>query len=122
MYELKVITQFAAAHQLRMFRGKCENLHGHNWRIEVHLAGNRLNDTGLLMDFREVKEATDGILEELDHSLLNELPRFRDQNPSSENIAAYVFEKLSNKLNNTGVRVTKVTAWESDSAAASYSG
>lgn len=122
MYELKVVTQFAAAHQLRMFRGNCEKLHGHNWRIEVHLAGNRLNRAGLLMDFRDVKQATDGILEELDHSFLNDLPRFRDQNPSSENIAAYVFEQLTGKLNNTGVRVTRVTAWESDSAAASYTG
>ncbi len=122
MYELKVVTQFAAAHQLRMFQGKCEKLHGHNWRIEVCLAGDTLNDAGLLMDFREVKEATDGILEELDHSFLNELPQFRDRSPSSENIAAYVFEKLTNKLNNNRVRVLKVTAWESDSAAASYSG
>lgn len=122
MYELRVITQFAAAHQLRIFGGKCEKLHGHNWRIEVSLAGNKLNDGGLLIDFREVKEATDGILEELDHSFLNELPQFEGQSPSSENIAAYVFEKLSSKLNNKRIRVTKVTAWESDSAGASYSG
>jgi 6-pyruvoyltetrahydropterin/6-carboxytetrahydropterin synthase len=120
MYELKVITQFAAAHQLRIFGGKCEKLHGHNWRIEVSLAGDKLDDGGLLIDFREVKEATDGILEELDHSFLNELPQFEDQSPSSENIAAYVFEKLSSKLNNKRLRVTKVTAWESDSACASY--
>ncbi len=122
MYELRVITQFAAAHQLKIFGGKCEKLHGHNWRIEVSLAGDKLNDGGLLIDFREVKEATDGILEELDHSFLNELPQFEDQSPSSENIAAYVFEKLSSKLNNKRIRVTKVTAWESDSAGASYSG
>jgi 6-pyruvoyltetrahydropterin/6-carboxytetrahydropterin synthase len=122
MYEVKVVTQFAAAHQLRMFQGKCEKLHGHNWRIEVCLAGDRLNDAGLLMDFREVKEATNGILEELDHSFLNELPQFRDRSPSSENIAAYVFQKLTNKLNDSPVRVLKVTAWESDSAAASYRG
>ncbi len=122
MYELRVITQFAAAHQLRIFGGKCEKLHGHNWRIEVSLAGNKLNDGGLLIDFREVKEATDGILEELDHSFLNELPQFEGQSPSSENIAAYVFEKLSSKLNNKRIRVTKVTAWESDSAGATYSG
>lgn len=121
MYELRVITQFAAAHQLRIFGGKCEKLHGHNWRIEVSLAGDKLNDGGLLIDFREVKEATDGILEELDHSFLNELPQFEGQSPSSENIAAYVFEKLSSKLNNKRIRVTKVTAWESDSAGASYS-
>lgn len=122
MYEVKVARQFAAAHQLRNFRGKCEELHGHNWRIEVILTGEELNNAGLLIDFREVKEVTDGILEELDHSFLNELPQFKDENPSSENIAAYIFEKLSNRLNNNQIKVTKVIAWESDFACASYSG
>ncbi len=122
MYELTVIKQFSAAHQLREFRGNCERLHGHNWKVEVSLTGEELNDAGLLIDFREAKEATDRILEELDHSFLNELPHFRDQNPSSENIAAYIFEKLSSTLNNNQIKVTKVTAWESDSARASYLG
>ena len=122
MYELTVVTQFAAAHQLRKFRGKCEKLHGHNWRIEVSLTGEKLNNAGVLIDFKEIKDATDRILEELDHSFLNELPKFKDQNPSSENIAAYIFEKLGSTLNNNQIKVTKVTAWESDSAGASYSG
>lgn len=122
MYELTVIRQFSAAHQLREFRGNCERLHGHNWKVEVSLTGEELNDAGLLIDFKEVKEATDRTLEELDHSFLNELPHFRDQNPSSENIAAYIFEKLSSTLNNNQIKVTKVTAWESDSARASYLG
>jgi len=122
MYELTVITQFAAAHQLRESRGSCEKLHGHNWKVEVSLTGQELNEAGLLIDFRDVKEATDRILEELDHSFLNELPHFRDQNPSSENIAAYIFEKLTGTLNNNQIKVTRVTAWESDSARASYLG
>ncbi len=122
MYELKVITRFAAAHKLRDFKGKCERLHGHNWRIEVILTGEKLNNAGLLIDFKEVKEATDGILEKLDHSFLNELPQFKDQNPSSENIAAYLFERLSSRLNNNQIKVAKVIAWESDFASASYSG
>jgi 6-pyruvoyltetrahydropterin/6-carboxytetrahydropterin synthase len=122
MFELKVITDFAAAHQLRNFRGNCEKLHGHNWKVEVILSGDKLNEAGLLIDFREVKEATDGILKELDHSFLNDLPQFKNENPSSENIAAYLFEKLSSELNDNHLKVTKVTAWESDSACASYSG
>lgn len=122
MYELQIITQFAAAHQLRNYRGKCEKLHGHNWRIEVFVKGEKLNDTGLLIDFKEVKDATHRILEELDHSFLNELPQFKDQNPSSENIASYIFKRLSNKLNDTNIKVGKVTAWESDSASSSYIG
>jgi len=122
MFELKVITDFAAAHQLRNFRGNCEKLHGHNWKIEVILSGDKLNEAGLLIDFREVKETTDRILKELDHSFLNDLPQFKNENPSSENIAAYLFEKLSGELNDNHLRVTKVTAWESDSACASFIG
>ena len=117
-----MITQFAAAHRLRNFKGKCEKLHGHNWRIEVIVEGEKLNDAGLLIDFKEVKDDTNRILEELDHSFLNELSQFKDQNPSSENIAAYIFEKLSSKLNDNRIKVTKVTAWESDSASTSYLG
>ncbi len=122
MYELTVIRQFSAAHQLREFRDNCERLHGHNWKVEISLTGEELNDAGVLIDFKEVKEAADRTLEELDHSFLNELPHFRDQNPSSENIAAYIFEKLSSTLNSNQIKVTKVTAWESDSARASYLG
>jgi 6-pyruvoyltetrahydropterin/6-carboxytetrahydropterin synthase len=120
MYELKIITDFAAAHQLRNFRGECEKLHGHNWRIEVVLSGDRLDEAGLLIDFKDVKTATNSILEDLDHSYLNDLPQFKDDNPSSENIAAYLFQRLSSELNKDHLRVTKVTAWESDSACASY--
>jgi len=122
MYELQITTQFAAAHQLRNFRGKCEKLHGHNWRIDVFVEGKKLNDAGLLIDFKDLKDATNRILEELDHSFLNELPQFKDQNPSSENIAAYIFTKLSSELNDTNITVSKVTAWESDTANSSYSG
>ena len=120
MYELKVITDFAAAHQLRNFRGECERLHGHNWRIEVVLSGDRLNEAGLLIDFKDVKTAANKILEDLDHSYLNDLPQFKDENPSSENIAAYLFQRLSSELNSGHLKITKVTAWESDSACASY--
>ena len=120
MYELTVITDFAAAHKLRNFRGECERLHGHNWRIEVVLSGDRLNEAGLLIDFRDVKTAANRILEDLDHSYLNDLPQFKDENPSSENIAAYLFQRLSSELNSGHLKVTKVTAWESDSACASY--
>jgi 6-pyruvoyltetrahydropterin/6-carboxytetrahydropterin synthase len=120
MYEIKVITHFAAAHQLRNFKGKCEQLHGHNWKVEVMLRGEALTDEGLLIDFQGVRDATNNILEELDHSFLNELPAFKDQNPSSENIAAYIFKELSKRLNDNKVRVSSVTAWESDTACASY--
>ena len=83
MYELKIVTQFAAAHQLRGYRGGCENLHGHNWKIEVYLAGKELGEDGLLIDFRVVKEATKSVLDKLDHKFLNELDAFKTLNPSS---------------------------------------
>ena len=120
MYELKVITDFASAHKLRNFRCECEKLHGHNWRIEVVLSGDRLNEAGLLIDFKDVKTAANNVLGDLDHSYLNDLPQFKNENPSSENIAAYLFQRLSSELNKSHLKVTKVTAWESDSACASY--
>lgn len=122
MYELKIVTQFAAAHQLRGYKGGCENLHGHNWKIEVYLAGKELGEDGLLIDFRLVKEATKSVLDKLDHKFLNELDAFKTLNPSSENIACHIFESLSRKLNSKNLEVTKVTAWESDFACASYIG
>jgi len=120
MYQIKVITHFAAAHQLRNFKGKCEQLHGHNWKVEATIRGEGLTDEGLLIDFQEVRNATNSILEELDHRFLNELTAFKDQNPSSENIAAYIFRELGKRLNDNKVRVSFVTAWESDTACASY--
>jgi 6-pyruvoyltetrahydropterin/6-carboxytetrahydropterin synthase len=120
MYELRIISQFAAAHQLSGFEGGCENLHGHNWKIEVTVTGMELGMNGLLIDFKLIKEATKRALDELDHKFLNELDAFRSLNPSSENIARHVFESISRSLKSQELRVSKVTAWESDSACASY--
>jgi 6-pyruvoyltetrahydropterin/6-carboxytetrahydropterin synthase len=120
MYELRVASRFAAAHQLREFQGACENLHGHNWKVEVYLTGENLGREGILMDFGEMKKATKEALDTLDHHFLNELETFKDSNPSSENIARHIFKYLSGKLNRDGIRVSKVTAWESDDASASY--
>lgn len=120
MYELKITSQFAAAHQLREYEGGCERLHGHNWKIEVYVIGERLGKEGLLIDFRVIKEATKRALDELDHEFLNELEPFKALNPSSENIARHIFKFLSHELNKDNIRVSKVAAWESDSACASY--
>ena len=120
MYELKVISQFAAAHQLRGFEGRCEKLHGHNWKIEAYVTAEELGKDGLVIDFRLIREAVDKVLDELDHKFLNELKPFETLNPSSEIIARHIFETLSRELNSECVKVSKVTAWESDSASASY--
>ena len=120
MYELKIISQFAAAHQLRDFKGGCENLHGHNWKIEVFVTGQKLKKNGLIIDFRVIKDATKKVLDELDHKFLNELDAFKTLNPSSENISCHIFKSLSQELNDGDVKVSKVTAWESDSSCATY--
>ena len=120
MFELKIVSQFAAAHQLREYEGGCERLHGHNWKVEVFISGSTLKEDGLLVDFRVIKEKTAQILGELDHRFLNDLEAFHSLNPSSENIARHIFTSLSGELNTPDIRVTKVTAWESESACASY--
>ena len=120
MFELKVVTHFSAAHQLKMVAKKCENLHGHNWKIEVHVAGSELNEAGVLMDFGEIKKRVAVIMSGLDHRFLNEMERFQDGNPSSENIAKYIADVLQEKLLEPEVRVSRVTAWESEDACATY--
>jgi len=121
MYELKIINHFAAAHQLKMVAKKCENLHGHNWKIEVCLAGEALNNAGVLMDFGEFKKILSEIIERLDHKFLNELEYFNDSfPPSSENIAYYIANELEESITDPLVKVSSVTAWESENACATY--
>ena len=120
MYELKIITSFSAAHRLENFYGKCEALHGHNWKVEVYLQGEKLDEAGLLQDFGVVKARTRELLEEVDHKYLNELPAFSNQNPSSENLARFLFQRLGAVLNRDGVKISRVSVWESDTSCASY--
>ena len=121
MYELKVVTHFAAAHRLTMVGEKCENLHGHNWKIEVHVAGEQLDEGGVLLDFGVLKGHLRAIMEQLDHRFLNELEHFDDRTPpSSEHIARFIALELQDRLDRPGVRVSRVTAWESHTAAATY--
>jgi 6-pyruvoyltetrahydropterin/6-carboxytetrahydropterin synthase len=120
MYELKVVTKFAAAHQLAMVGSKCENLHGHNWKIEVYVSGENTDGAGVLLDFGVIKKHVRDIMSLLDHKYLNELEYFQQDQPSSENIARLVATELQKRLENQTVRVSRVTAWESDDACATY--
>ncbi len=120
MFELKVVTRFAAAHQLTMVGAKCENMHGHNWKIEVYVTGDKLNAGGVLMDFGEIKAHLADVIKKLDHKYLNELDYIPDGKPSSENIAYYVATALQSKIGDKSVRISRVTAWESDDACATY--
>ncbi|MGD8560978.1 MAG: 6-carboxytetrahydropterin synthase QueD [Desulfarculaceae bacterium] len=119
MYELTVTGRFAAAHSLRNFKGRCESLHGHNWRVEVVVRGSTLDQAGLVMDFGELKKMMNQALDQLDHKHLNEVPPFDQVNPSSENIAKYLFETLQEKLP-PGVGMHSVSAWESEDSKATY--
>ncbi|MDO9567163.1 MAG: 6-carboxytetrahydropterin synthase QueD [Candidatus Desulfaltia sp.] len=120
MFELKVITYFAAAHRLKMVAKKCENMHGHNWKIEACVGSKSLNSAGIIVDFGEIKKQVSEIIAKLDHCVLNELDFFRDNNPSSENIAFYIAKKLQGTIENNDIKVTSVTAWETEDACATY--
>ena len=120
MYELMVESKFAAAHQLRGYKGKCENLHGHNWRVTVAVTAERLNEVGLAIDFNDLKKSLRDVLDQLEHTFLNDIFPFTQINPSSENLAKWIYDTLTKKLNDDNIEVASVTVWESDSASASY--
>lgn len=119
MYTLEVDSDFAAAHRLREYKGQCENLHGHNWRVRLAVAGPRLDATGLLVDFGLLKGWLREELGRLDHEYLNDVPPFDTINPTSENIARHLAERIGARLP-AGVRVQYVRVWESDRASAAY--
>jgi 6-pyruvoyltetrahydropterin/6-carboxytetrahydropterin synthase len=120
VFEVYVKSHFSAAHRLRGYPGDCSRIHGHNWIIEVYVQCSGLDEVGIGIDFRDVKAATAGVMSGLDHCDLNELPAFREENPTSENIARYIYRQLSEKLNRPGVRVSRVKVCETPGAGAFY--
>jgi 6-pyruvoyltetrahydropterin/6-carboxytetrahydropterin synthase len=122
MYEIAVTSHFSGAHRLRYLHGKCEELHGHNWKVEVSVASNRLGKEGVVIDFGILRQKVEKILKSLDHTYLNDLPHFSGMEPSSENIAKYIFDRLKKELKGHSVNLKKVTAWESETSCATYFG
>jgi len=120
MYQLKITSNFASAHNLMHYQGDCENLHGHNWKVDVSVTAKDLDKSGLGIDFKKLKSETKTLLKTLDHKYLNELEPFKDVSPSSENIARYIYQELSRMLNNDNIKVESITVWESDFARAKY--
>ena len=120
MFEVAIEVWFSAAHSLRHYRGKCEELHGHNWKVEVTTMREDLDEIGMVIDFKILKEKTREIMELLDHHYLNELQPFTEQNPSSENIARYLYGELRTALQEEKVKLSRVTVWESEGAKATY--
>jgi len=117
-YKISVTKYFSAAHNLRNFKGKCEKLHGHNWQVRVYAGGNKLNRTGMLIDFSQLKAILDLILSRLDHAYLNEIAPFNKINPTAENIAGYIFDAVK-KRTGSAATITEVEVWESESSCAS---
>jgi len=120
MYELIIESEFSAAHRLREYDGACERLHGHNWRVELVVSGEKLGQLGMVADFRELKRILREVLDRFEHTFLNELPEFKEQNPTTENLARTVFEECS-RLIPEGVTVRSVAVWESPRCGARYS-
>ncbi len=119
-YTLKVSVHFAAAHQLRDYPGSCSRLHGHNWRLEVEVSASRLDEMGMVVDFRTIKQQARDVVGELDHQFLNEIPPFDKINPTAENIAAYLYRAIDQRLRTDHCRVASVTLWETDNACIRY--
>jgi len=121
MFEVMIERNFSSAHQLRGYKGKCENLHGHNYRIEIFARGRELDKIGLLVDFVELKTAADEVVQYLDHRNINELPPFDEElNPSAENLARYILERVAARVGDERVQIYKVRCYETPTSVATY--
>jgi 6-pyruvoyltetrahydropterin/6-carboxytetrahydropterin synthase len=118
VFEIRVEDNFSSAHRLREYKGKCEALHGHNWKVEIFIESENLDKIGIVTDFKKIKKLLSQVLEKLDHAFLNDITYFKNVNPTSENIAKYIFVKLQEK--DKKLNLKKVTVWESDNSAASF--
>ncbi len=123
MFEVSVEDTFAAGHALRGYRGKCENPHGHNYKVQITLHGEQLDNIGLLFDFKDLKIAMNEVIDRLDHKFINDIEPFTAMNPSAENMAKYFYDEINVLLGdrtNGRVRVKQVKMWETDTTVATY--
>ncbi|MCD4829510.1 MAG: 6-carboxytetrahydropterin synthase QueD [Candidatus Cloacimonetes bacterium] len=120
MYLLNVRSHFSAAHRLDGYNGACRNLHGHNWTVRVCIACETTDDIGLAVDFKVIKASFHALLDELDHTLLNDLPYFADRNPTSENIARYLYDEMTHRFSHEGCHITEIEVWESENSSVIY--
>ncbi|MDX1795841.1 MAG: 6-carboxytetrahydropterin synthase QueD [Hydrogenovibrio sp.] len=120
-FVLKTLLDFASAHSLRGYPGDCANLHGHNWKIEVEVMGEQLNDIGMVIDFKQIKKHAKEVVAELDHTFLNDHPHFKTVNPTAENIAQYLFQQIQSRIESSSVKMHRITVWENDRNCVIYS-
>jgi len=116
MYNIRVEGNFSSAHNLRGYKGKCEELHGHNWKVEVVVAKDKLDKTGMVLDFQYLKKKLNNVLKELDHKYLNNIPYFKKVNPTSENIAKYIYDRIEYRVSS----IKSVTVWENNTSSCLY--
>ena len=119
-YTLKVVSDFASAHTLRDYPGACSRMHGHNWKVELEVVASELDGVGMGVDFKVMKKAVREVTDELDHYYLNEIEPFDRINPTAENIAGYLYQRLSAMLNNEHIKVSALTLWETERACVRY--
>jgi len=120
MYQVMIEERFSAAHQLRDSNGKPESLHGHNWKVQAAVVAKAVDEVGLVLDFRKLKTALQKVLLPFEHAYLNEVEPFTGQNPSSENIARWIYDRLAEEIPDRSVQVAQVIVWESEEAGAAY--
>ncbi len=120
-YKLKILTDFASAHTLRDYPGACSRMHGHNWKVEVEVYANELDDMGMVIDFKSIKKTTRDICQQLDHQYLNDIPPFDQINPTAENIAKYLYQQLDKAFTSKPARIHAITLWETERACVTYS-
>ena len=120
MYEILIKGDFSSAHNLRGYKGKCEALHGHSWKVEARFEKEDLNDIGISVDFVVLKARLKDILKKLDHAYLNKIDAFKTKNPSAENISRFIYEKLKGSIKEKGLFLKSVSVWESETACATY--
>ena len=120
LYNLKIVTDFASAHTLRNYPGACSRMHGHNWKVELEIVANKLNELGIAIDFKAMKKSTNEVCDRLDHQYLNDIAPFDIINPTAENIAAYLYGEIGRLINTDFVKVRAVTLWETERACVRY--
>ncbi|RLA07894.1 MAG: 6-carboxytetrahydropterin synthase QueD [Gammaproteobacteria bacterium] len=121
MYKLKTINEFSSAHFLKDYDGDCKNLHGHNWQVETIVEAKKLNQIGIAIDFKQIRNTTEQVINKLDHTNLNDLEVFKDMNPTAENIAKYIYRQIGELINSENVKIKAITLWENNRCNVTYS-
>ena len=122
IYTLTTFVEFSSAHVLNGHEGACKRMHGHNWKVEVEVCGNKLDNIGMVIDFKEIRNMTKGVVDQLDHRFLNDLDPFKKINPTAENIAQYIYKELSEVMNDKQIEVKSIKLWETEKSAVTFTG